>query len=70
MTAIKHLQFQTQALQRYRRRIKALDLDPSEASRAARTADRLEATIRAQWGVRFSAFLRRVNGRGRNDGQS
>jgi hypothetical protein len=64
MSALKHLQFQTQALQNFRRRIKGLDLDPTEASRAARTADRLEATIRAQWGVHFSAFLRRVNGCG------
>lgn len=64
MTALKHLQSQSQALQRYRCRIKALDLDPSEAADAARTGDCLEAMIRAQWGVCFSAFLRQVNGRG------
>jgi hypothetical protein len=64
MTALKHLQSQSQALQRYRRRVKALDLAPPEEWVAMQTADRLEATIRTQWGVCFSAFLRQVNGRG------
>jgi len=63
MTTLKHLQFQHQALRNYRRRIKR-ELAPSEASEAMQTADRLEAKVRARWGPRFGAFLRRVNGRG------
>ena len=62
MTAIQKLQFQHQALQNYRRRIKN-EITPSERTEAIQTADRLEAKVRARWSVRFGAFLRRVNGR-------
>ena len=64
MIALKYLQFQSQALQNFKRRIERLDLEPTEAVRAAETAARLEMTIRARWSVRFGAFLRRVDGRG------
>ena len=65
MTAIQKLQFQQRALRNYRRRIKRLSpfLDPSRVISAMQTADRLEAKVRARWGVRFGGFLRRVNGR-------
>lgn len=66
MTQLQHLRFQHQALQNYRKRIKRLGpfLDPPRMREAEQTADRLEAKVRARWGVRFGAFLRRMNGRG------
>ena len=65
MIQLKKLQFQYQAIQNYKRRIEHLrPFKPLEAIRAAETAGRLEAKVRARWGVRFSAFLRQVNGRG------
>jgi len=63
MTELRHLQFQTKALQNYRRRIKR-ELDPSRLASAMQTADRLEAKVQARWSVRFAGFLLRVNGRG------
>ena len=62
MTTLKHLQFQHQALQNYRRRIKR-ELDPSDVAKGTQAADRLEAEFRARWSVHFGGFLRRVNGR-------
>ena len=66
MTALEKLQSQSQAIQRFRRRLKRLEpfADPSKLAEATRTADRLEAKVRARWGPRFGAFLLRVNGRG------
>lgn len=65
MIQIEKLQFQYQAVQNFKRRIERIrPLKPLEAIRAAETADRLEAKVRARWCVRFSAFLQQVNGRG------
>jgi len=57
---IQQIRFQHQALQRYKYRIKRIQLSPTDALNAALTADRLEFRIQARWGICFSAFLRQV----------
>jgi hypothetical protein len=57
---IQQIQFQRRALQRYKRRIERIQLNPTDAVNAAEVADRLERRIWTRWGVLFSAFLNRV----------
>jgi len=59
---IQQIRFQHQALQNFRRRIKRIELSPTDAIDAATTAERLERRILARWSVLFGAFLRRMNG--------
>ena len=53
---IQQIRFQHRALQNFRRRIKHIQLSPTDAIDAARAADRLERWILARWSTLFSAF--------------